>query len=740
MGIPQVWEKLKQYTDNSRVPFKKFVADFYQERNRSPRIAIDCYQWLYECGFFIKDLPELQQVVNEQPSKPILNFISRIRDFLSLDITFILVFDGPMKPSFKNKHKLTNSLISNETLNIDLTNYKELWDNHLKSHLNFDHCMMNEYNNDTRAIKELKKLLKLFNISFIDSCGEAEAQCSWLQKNNFVDFVLSNDSDNILFGCTKILKNYSRYREDIGSTHVTKDNRPVRRNSKETYVTVVDMDKIALLANERFDKPAILLLTVFLGADYNKGIKGLGKEKSIILSSLRNPDFSNQFLSIFNSLNTSDLEQESKYQSFQQEITEYSRNNSLKLFGRNYKSLFSSPKLDGWPSKTAIMYYVNPFVIPNFEPSCFSKEYTNISGSSSFIEIDYNPIRNFLNDLEIKQIAYFDKWFCETLSISFLLKFIKLPNNNNLCKYMEIIEERVLKINNGEFEIDSWKIGFNPFLEKSGNIFSRESTDRNPIHVPHKDLSDSSRSLESTLIYGPTENKANKSHYLFYYWIAKNLIPKNNDLISNFYIQRRNSSPRKLSPKRVVKKSPSKAQTVQKNNLDSFLSKHASPIKIQIGTIFDNNKSKPYTTNEDDSPVIQPHKEVRRKLFVEEIEDDYYHWSSDSDSPIVYEQNDIVNKIKLSPKKERNHAVIDLTEDNNFIASNENSPLKEKKLSSEVYNKPNILSKEAQSFAPNKPEVHVPMLNKSISFLDDITTGLSFSYQSSSSNGTASPK
>jgi flap endonuclease-1 len=55
--------------------------------------------------------------------------------------------------------------------------------------------------------KEVMELLTSLDIDFIKAIGEAEEYCSFLQKNNFVDYVLTEDTDSLTFGAKKVLFN-----------------------------------------------------------------------------------------------------------------------------------------------------------------------------------------------------------------------------------------------------------------------------------------------------------------------------------------------------------------------------------------------------------------------------------------------------------------------------------------------------------------------------------------------------
>lgn len=62
---------------------------------------------------------------------------------------------------------------------------------------------------------------------------------------------------------------------------------------------------------------------MLLGADYNRGVKGLGKNKSLQLVQCEDPNFSMEFYDIFKDFNLEDLTSESlrksRYRLFQKD-------------------------------------------------------------------------------------------------------------------------------------------------------------------------------------------------------------------------------------------------------------------------------------------------------------------------------------------------------------------------------------------------------------------------------------
>ena len=51
-----------------------------------------------------------------------------------------------------------------------------------------------------------KNFLKYIGIPYIQAIGEAEKTCVYLKKTNAVDYVVSDDTDTLTFGCESVLK------------------------------------------------------------------------------------------------------------------------------------------------------------------------------------------------------------------------------------------------------------------------------------------------------------------------------------------------------------------------------------------------------------------------------------------------------------------------------------------------------------------------------------------------------
>lgn len=260
MGSSELWNQISQY-NVPRVAFKQFVAEFVEKNGRFPRIAIDGYLWLFECGYF--DEPQ-------NKSKTLLNWLRKLKEMLHLQCFIVIIFDGTFKLDGKRRKK---------------RKVATLWDSYwlMRS--------MNRFNHDSVSYVDdyIIECCKLFNIQTINAPGEGEAQCAFLQLVGQVDFVLSNDADVLSFGASKVLKNYSKHGwQDLPNS----SNSPVKSKQNERFVTFVDLDII-----KDWDRDRFVLFNLLVGSDYNGGVKGLGGKRAAILSKSREPDISKKLAS-----------------------------------------------------------------------------------------------------------------------------------------------------------------------------------------------------------------------------------------------------------------------------------------------------------------------------------------------------------------------------------------------------------------------------------------------------------
>lgn len=206
------------------------------------------------------------------------SFFNQIAHLRQYNITPIYVFDGrPPVEKFEeiNVRKARKQVIKNEISTIKTE---------LESLKNGNTNENNENNNLTEEekkkkilemnfklskakkkliyvtpqnIKELKYMLDLMNIQFIQANGEADSVCSKLNSNGIVDMVLSDDMDLLVTGTKVLLRDYC-----LGNNKIT------------VYNTETILDKLEINYDQWVD------FCILCGCDYSKRIRGMGPNNS----------------------------------------------------------------------------------------------------------------------------------------------------------------------------------------------------------------------------------------------------------------------------------------------------------------------------------------------------------------------------------------------------------------------------------------------------------------------------
>jgi flap endonuclease-1 len=159
-----------------------------------------------DCSILIYKYVHMSKVENSH----IIGFANRISFYLKNDILPVFVFDGTPPDAKKNvlqKRQNNRKRIQDKITELeeDLKKEQSLEDRQTTQDkiekLNNQVIYVNKYH-----ILECKKLLECLGIPYIQAEGEAEKTCVYLKKINLVDYVVSDDTDTLTFGCENVLK------------------------------------------------------------------------------------------------------------------------------------------------------------------------------------------------------------------------------------------------------------------------------------------------------------------------------------------------------------------------------------------------------------------------------------------------------------------------------------------------------------------------------------------------------
>ncbi|BFZ53245.1 hypothetical protein PYCC9005_000268 [Savitreella phatthalungensis] len=211
MGVPGLWEVLKPA---SRVlPLAEIVT---AHPRGHIRLAVDVSIWSFQCS---------AARGGENPG--LRTFYFRLCRLLALGVRAVFVFDGENRPVYKRGIR--------KRAPSRMTRFREL------------------------AV--------LFGFQTWQAPGEAEAECAKLQRLGYVDAVLSDDVDCLMFGATKVYRHWGQVVGEDGKSDVS---------CAREYCA----ERIRSLCS--LDAPGMQLIALMSGGDYAQtGVPACGIKTAV---------------------------------------------------------------------------------------------------------------------------------------------------------------------------------------------------------------------------------------------------------------------------------------------------------------------------------------------------------------------------------------------------------------------------------------------------------------------------
>ena len=189
MGIKQLTQTIKKNSPES-------ITHENLHKLSGKKVAVDASLVIYQNLLNIGDRPLFKNSKGK-----ITNHISglfyKIVNYLSLNIELIFIFDGK-PPDIKSDTIKDRKIKANNAKNkMNNATTQEDKDKYEKASLRLTKEM----------IDDVKKLLNLLGVSWIHPNGEGEAYASELCRIGYVDYVLTEDMDTMVYGCPKLIRN-----------------------------------------------------------------------------------------------------------------------------------------------------------------------------------------------------------------------------------------------------------------------------------------------------------------------------------------------------------------------------------------------------------------------------------------------------------------------------------------------------------------------------------------------------
>ena len=159
------------------------------------RVAVDASLIIYQ-QLLNNSKGKLFKTSNGKITNHITGLFYKIMNYISLNITLIFIFDGKPPDNKKDcieerkkKSEKAKELSTTATTDEEKQKYE-------KASIRVTKEMIND----------VKNLLNLMGISYIHPDGEGEAYASELCRIGYVDYVLSEDMDSLVYGCPKLIR------------------------------------------------------------------------------------------------------------------------------------------------------------------------------------------------------------------------------------------------------------------------------------------------------------------------------------------------------------------------------------------------------------------------------------------------------------------------------------------------------------------------------------------------------
>ena len=123
---------------------------------------------------------------------------------------------------------------------------------------------------DHLMVEDVKTLLALMGLPFVQAPSDAEAQASHMASKGDVWGVNSQDYDSLLYGAPRLV----RYITITGKEYL-----PSKRRSRRLLPELIELKSV--LEDLNLSRSSLVDLAVLVGTDFNEGIRGIGPKKAL---------------------------------------------------------------------------------------------------------------------------------------------------------------------------------------------------------------------------------------------------------------------------------------------------------------------------------------------------------------------------------------------------------------------------------------------------------------------------
>jgi len=243
------------------------------------KLVVDAYNVLYQFLSTIRQQDgQLLKDSKGQVTSHLSGLFFRTTKLMKEKIKLAFVFDG-IAPDLKKQERERRSELKKQA--------QRKYEEALKKE---DLELMRKYASRTSSltkemVDEAIELIEALGLPVIKAPAEGEAQASYMVAKGEFYALVSQDTDGLLFGSSKLIRNLS----------VSKRK---KKPGTQTYETVnpTSIDLQENLHNLNINRDQLIVVAMLCGTDFNVGgVKGIGPKKALLLIKKHKEDFETLF-------------------------------------------------------------------------------------------------------------------------------------------------------------------------------------------------------------------------------------------------------------------------------------------------------------------------------------------------------------------------------------------------------------------------------------------------------------
>ena len=219
------------------------------------KVAIDASLFMYKMLINMRNANQSYLTSNNgKVVSHITGIFYKTANYLALNITPIYVFDGKPPSNKGDTIKARQERVATSKLAMEQATSEEDKNNLEKQTIRLT----------KEHVDDIKQLLELMGVSYVQAHGEAEAYASEMCRKGMVDYVVTEDMDTLAFGCPRMIR--------------TCLDKSIKRKD---IISIIDLDEVLQGFELTYDE--FVDLCILCGCDYCENIPRVGNKTAYTL-------------------------------------------------------------------------------------------------------------------------------------------------------------------------------------------------------------------------------------------------------------------------------------------------------------------------------------------------------------------------------------------------------------------------------------------------------------------------